>query len=228
MRDELQKRLLIVDDHEVVREGLASALAADERFEIVGTVATGKAALERARQTLPDIALVDLRLPDMRGEDLTREIRQRFPSTAVIVLSTYLGEGTVRASLDAGASAYVTKAAGLPELRAAIDRVISEDGQVDAAAAPQIVKQLHSLVAARMDDSIPTPRQEAVLELAAQGLTNGEIGDRLFISESTVRFHVQKLKEKFSAKTKTELIAKAIRTGFIAPALEDGVPQADL
>lgn len=228
MRDELQKRLLIVDDHEVVREGLASALAADERFEIVGTVATGKAALERARQTLPDIALVDLRLPDMRGEDLTREIRQRFPSTAVIVLSTYLGEGTVRASLDAGAAAYVTKAAGLPELRAAIDRVISEDGQVDGAAAPQIVKQLHSLVAARMDDSIPTPRQEAVLELAAQGLTNGEIGDRLFISESTVRFHVQKLKEKFSAKTKTELIAKAIRTGFIAPALEDGVPQADL
>ena len=224
----MQKRLLIVDDHEVVREGLAAALAADERFEIVGTVASGKAALERARQTLPDIALVDLRLPDMRGEDLTREIRTRFPSTAVIVLSTYLGEGTVRASLEAGASAYVTKAAGLPELRAAIDRVIANDGAVDSAAAPQIVKQLHALVAARMDDAIPTPRQEAVLELAAQGLTNGEIGDRLFISESTVRFHVQKLKEKFSAKTKTELIAKAIRTGFIAPALEDGITQADL
>lgn len=224
----MQKRLLIVDDHEVVREGLASALAADERFEIVGTAASGKEALERARQTLPDIALVDLRLPDMRGEDLTREIRKRFPSTAVIVLSTYLGEGTVRASLDAGASAYVTKAAGLPELRAAIDRVIAEDGATDSAAAPQIVKQLHALVAARMDESIPTPRQEAVLELAAQGLTNGEIGDRLFISESTVRFHVQKLKEKFSAKTKTELIAKAIRTGFIAPALEDGITQADL
>jgi len=224
----VQKRLLIVDDHEVVREGLASALATDERFEIVGTAASGKEALERARQTLPDIALVDLRLPDMRGEDLTREIRTRFPSTAVIVLSTYLGEGTVRASLDAGAAAYVTKAAGLPELRAAIDRVIADDGAVDGTAAPQIVKQLHSLVAARMDDSIPTPRQEAVLELAAQGLTNGEIGDRLFISESTVRFHVQKLKEKFSAKTKTELIAKAIRTGFIAPALEDGVPQAEL
>ena len=219
---------MIVDDHEVVGEGLASALAADERFEIVGTAASGKEALERARQTLPDIALVDLRLPDMRGEDLTREIRKRFPSTAVIVLSTYLGEGTVRDSLDAGAAAYVTKAAGLPELRSAIDRVIADDGAVDGAAAPQIVKQLHSLVAARMDDAIPTPRQEAVLELAAQGLTNGEIGDCLFISESTVRFHVQKLKEKFSAKTKTELIAKAIRTGFIAPALEDGISQADL
>ncbi|MEZ5076831.1 MAG: response regulator transcription factor [Solirubrobacterales bacterium] len=221
------KRLLIVDDHEVVREGLAATLASDERFEIVGTVGTGKAALERARQTLPDIVLVDLRLPDMRGEDLTREIRSRFPSTSVIVLTTYLGEGTVRAALDAGAAAYVTKAAGLPELRAALDRLLSGEGGAGDGAAPQIVKQLHSLVAARMDEAIPTPRQEAVLELAAQGLTNSEIGDRLFISESTVRFHVQKLKEKFSARTKTELIAKAIRTGFIAPALEDGVPQAE-
>lgn len=223
-----QKRLLIVDDHEVVREGLASALAADERFEIVGTAATGKEALQRARQTLPDIALVDLRLPDMRGEDLTRELRTRFPSTAVIILTTYLGEGTVRAALDAGAAAYVTKAAGLPELRSAIERVVEEGDAVNGAAAPQIVKQLHAVVASRMDDAIPTPRQEAVLELAAQGMTNGEIGERLYISESTVRFHVQKLKEKFSARTKTELIAKAIRTGFIAPALEDGVSQAEL
>lgn len=221
-------RLLIVDDHEVVREGLASALAVDERFEIVGTAATGKEALEVSRRTLPDIALVDLRLPDMRGEDLTRQIRKRFPSTAVIVLTTYLGEGTVRAALEAGASAYVTKAAGLPELRAALTRVIADEGvEGETVAAPQIVKQLHSLVAARMDDAIPTPRQEAVLELAAQGMTNGQIGEQLFISESTVRFHVQKLKEKFSAKTKTELIAKAIRTGFIAPALEDGIAEGD-
>jgi DNA-binding NarL/FixJ family response regulator len=224
----MQKRLLIVDDHEVVREGLASALAADERFEIVGTAATGKEALQRARQTLPDIALVDLRLPDMRGEDLTRELRTRFPSTEVIILTTYLGEGTVRAALDAGAAAYVTKAAGLPELRSAIERVIGDGDAVSGTAAPQIVKQLHAVVASRMDDAIPTPRQEAVLELAAQGMTNGEIGERLYISESTVRFHVQKLKEKFSARTKTELIAKAIRTGFIAPALEDGVSQAEL
>jgi DNA-binding NarL/FixJ family response regulator len=223
-----QKRLLIVDDHEVVREGLASALAADERFEIVGTAATGKEALQRARQTLPDIALVDLRLPDMRGEDLTRELRTRFPSTAVIILTTYLGEGTVRSALEAGAAAYVTKAAGLPELRAAIERVMEDGTAANGTAAPQIVKQLHAVVASRMDEAIPTPRQEAVLELAAQGMTNGEIGERLYISESTVRFHVQKLKEKFQARTKTELIAKAIRTGFIAPALEDGVSQVEL
>ncbi|HVW48554.1 MAG TPA: response regulator transcription factor [Solirubrobacterales bacterium] len=224
----MSTRLLIVDDHEVVRAGLESTLAADPRFEVVGTAGTGRAALERARQTLPDIALVDLRLPDMRGEDLTREICRRMPSTRVIIVTSYLGEGAVRAALDAGASGYVTKAAGLGELIATIEMVMAGDSAVEISAAPQIVKQLHKLVSDRAEATIPTPRQESVLELAAQGLTNSEIGEKLFISESTVRFHVQKLKEKFSARTKTELIAKAIRAGFIAPALEDGVPQVEL
>jgi len=214
-------RLLIVDDHEVVREGVAAALAKDERLDIVGTVSSAKEALEVARRTLPDLALVDLRLPDQRGEELTRELRTRFPGTAVIVLSTYLSEGTVQASLDAGASAYVTKAAGLGELRAAIDRVLSGDGP-DAGSAPQIVNQLHALVAARIEEPILTPRQESVLELAAEGLTDRQIAERLHISGSTVGFHMQKLKDRLEARTRTELIAKAIRAGVIALATEDG------
>ncbi|MCW3063804.1 MAG: response regulator transcription factor [Solirubrobacterales bacterium] len=218
-------RILIVDDHEIVREGLRSTLATDPRLEIVGEAATGKEALDVARRTLPDVALVDLRLPDMSGEDLCVRLRDRFPSTAVIVLTTYLSEETVRASLQAGAAAYVTKAAGLPELRAALERVRAGDRVKDAAAGPQIVKQLHDVVASRMADALPTPQQERVLELAAEGLTNHEIGSRLYISESTVRFHIQKLKGKFAARTKTELIAKAIRVGVIAPAAEDCAPQ---
>lgn len=218
-------RLLIVDDHEVVREGLRVSLSTDPRLDVVGTAETGRAALEVARRTLPDIALVDLRLPDMSGEDLTRQFKSRFPSTAVIILTTYLSEETVRGALDAGARAYVTKAAGLPELRAAIDRVMGDGVPVDASNGPQIVKQLHELVAGRMTEAMPTPQQERVLELAAQGFTNHEIGARLFISESTVRFHVQKLKAKFGARTKTELIAKAIRTGYIPPAGEAAAPR---
>jgi DNA-binding NarL/FixJ family response regulator len=95
-------------------------------------------------------------------------------------------------------------------------------------AGPQIDKQLHDLVATRMVDAMPTPQQQRVLELAAHGFTNREIGARLFISESTVRFHVQKLKTKFDARTKTELVAKAIRTGFIAPAGEAGISGSEL
>jgi DNA-binding NarL/FixJ family response regulator len=220
-------RIMIVDDHEIVREGVRATLTADPRIDVVATAASGRDALRCARQTLPDIALVDLRLPDMRGEDLTRDLTRDFPSTAVIILSTYLSEETVRGALEAGASAYVTKAAGLPELRAAIERVARGDRAEGATSGPQIVKQLHSLVTDRMAGATPTPQQERVLELAAQGFTNQEIGSRLFISESTVRFHVQKLKAKFAARTKTELIAKAIRTGFIAPAGEAEVAKTD-
>ena len=213
-------RIMIADDHEIVREGVRSSLSRIGGIEVVAEASTGREALRRVRQTLPDIALIDLRLPDMRGEDLTRELTRDFPATSVIILSTYLSEETVRGALQAGAAAYVTKAAGLPELAAAIERVRAGRSADGAASGPQIVKQLHALVAERMSGATPTPRQERVLELAAQGFTNHEIGQRLFISESTVRFHVQKLKAKFEARTKTELIAKAIRTGFIAPAGE--------
>lgn len=213
-------RVMIVDDHQIVREGVRATLSSDPRIEVVAEAATAKDALRCVRRTLPDLALVDLRLPDMRGEDLTRELVRDFPGTRVIILTTYLSEETVRGALDAGAVAYVTKAAGLRELMAAIERVMEGDVAPGVASGPQIVKQLHSVVNERMSGTLPTPQQERVLELAAQGFTNQEIGSRLFISESTVRFHVQKLKAKFEARTKTELIAKAIRTGFIAPAGE--------
>lgn len=222
-----QVRIMIVDDHEIVREGLRASLTRDPRIDVVAEASTGKEALRWVRRTLPDIALVDLRLPDMNGEELTRELSRDFPGTSVVILSTYLSEETVRGALEAGAAAYVTKAAGLPELVSAIERVMAGEPRLGAVAGPQIVKQLHALVNERMAGATPTPQQERVLELAAQGFTNNEIGDRLFISESTVRFHVQKLKAKFAARTKTELIAKAIRTGFIAPAGEAGLSHQD-
>lgn len=213
-------RILVVDDHEIVREGLTAILEADPEYEIVGTAATGRAAVEQARRTVPDVVLLDLRLPDVSGEDLCRTLRTGFPSTAVVVLTTYLSESTVRNALDAGAAAYVTKSAGLAELRSALQALAAGQKRPHDASGPQIVQHLHELVAQRIGESLPTPRQEQILDLAARGLTNSEIGERLFLSESTVRFHIQKLKEKLGAHTKTELIAKAIRTGVMAPAPE--------
>lgn len=216
-------KLLVVDDHEVVREGLVASLTRNSGYEVVGSVGDGRSALERARRTLPDVVLLDLRLPDVDGVELCRKLRKSFPSTAVVVLSTYLSEGTVRAALDAGASAYVTKAAGLPELTKALSRVAERGLAPTGQSAPEIVNHLHRLVSSRIQGSQPTPQQAKVLELAAQGLTNKEIGAQLFLSESTVRFHLQKLKGKMGARTKTELIAKAIRSGLISPAFEDMV-----
>jgi DNA-binding NarL/FixJ family response regulator len=226
--DHRRLKLLIVDDHEVVREGLVAALREDSRYEVVGSVGDGRAALESARRALPDIILLDLRLPDVDGAALCRRLRKGFPSTAVVILSTYLSEGTVRSALEAGAAAYVTKAAGLPELKSTLERVAARGPGAADESAPQIVEYLHRLVSIRMDVSQPTPQQGRVLELAAQGLTNKEIGARLYVSESTVRFHIQKLKEKVGAHTKTELIAKSIRTGLISPAYEDtAAPDAE-
>jgi DNA-binding NarL/FixJ family response regulator len=211
-------RVLVVDDHEVVREGLTAALSADGQFEVVAAVPTAAAAMTVAGRTRPDVALVDLRLPDSTGGRLCRDLRQRFPATAVVVLSSYVSEDTVRTAMEAGASAYITKSAGLSELRKALAEVVANHPEP---VERQIVGQLHALVSRRGGESRLTPQQERVLELSAEGLTYREIGSRLFISESTVRFHMQKLKAKFNARTKTELIARAIRSGAMAPAAED-------
>jgi len=211
-------RLLIVDDHEVVREGLAAALAADQRFEVVaaaGSAAEGLTALRRVR---PDVAVLDLRLPDMPGDVLCRTLRERLPGMPVVMLSSFASEDTVRAAMDAGASAYISKSAGLGELREILESVAAEPPSAEG---KQIREQLHRMLVGRDDHARATPRQERVLDLVADGLTYQEIGERLFISESTVRFHMQKLKARFGARTKSELIAKAIRGGVIAPPTEE-------
>jgi DNA-binding NarL/FixJ family response regulator len=211
-------RIIVVDDHEVVREGLLATLGSQPGLTIVGVAATGRASIDLVRRTGPDVALVDLRLPDMSGNDVCREIVALAPGTRVVMLTTYLSEAVVRDALTAGAYAFVSKAAGVGKL---VD-VIRECGAPDASRAsqhevPLIVHELHELVAAREGGLRATPQQERVLELAANGLTNREVGERLFISESTVRFHIQKLKDVTAARTRTELIAKAIRAGLISP-----------
>jgi DNA-binding NarL/FixJ family response regulator len=210
-------RILIVDDHEVVREGLVAALSSDANREVVAVASTAEEGVRRAKQTLPDVALVDFRLPDMSGIDLCRRMRQNFPSMALVMLTSYLSEDTVRDTIQAGATGYVTKSAGLTELRRVLARIEDAPGDSRPEGASQIVEQLHRIAHANAGGAGPTPQQQRVLELAAEGLTNEQIGARLFISESTVRFHLQKLKTKLGARSKTELIARAIRKGLLSP-----------
>jgi DNA-binding NarL/FixJ family response regulator len=210
-------RILIVDDHEVVREGLVAALSSDANREVVAVASTAEEGVRRAKQTLPDVALVDFRLPDMSGIELCRHMRQNFPSMALVMLTSYLSEDTVRDAIQAGVTGYVTKSAGLTELRRVLARIEDAPGATHPDGASQIVEQLHRIAHANAGGAGPTPQQQRVLELAAEGLTNEQIGARLFISESTVRFHLQKLKAKLGARSKTELIARAIRKGLISP-----------
>lgn len=212
-------RVLIVDDHDIVRVGLCAAVG--RRYTVVGAVATGGVALEQAPRMRPDVVIADLRLPDMRGEDLCRRLRAALPGVSVVILSTYLSEETVRHALDAGAASYVTKAAGLPELMKVLGSLQEQPGQELQQSASQIVARLHCLIASRASFVSVTPHQESILELAARGLTNEQISNRLYISESTVRFHLQNLKKKLGARSKTDLIARAIRSGVISPAPEE-------
>ena len=207
-------RVIVVDDHQIVRAGVRAALVDDGRFTAIDQAATGEEALSCVRRCPPDLALVDLRLPDMSGEDLARELLREHPGIAVIILTTYLSEATVRGALAAGAVAYVTKAAGLDALMDAIDRVFQGDRGADDQAVPQIVEQLHGVINDRMRPAPLTERQERILRLIEAGCTYEDIGEDLGISPSTVGFHVRRLKSAFGARTNTELVAKAIRTGY--------------
>lgn len=207
---------MIVDDHEVVTEGLTAALSRDERFEVVGVAHTGTEARLLARRTLPDVVILDMHLPDMPGDDACRQLRTVLPSVIVIALSAYLSEAAVRSAMEAGVWAYLTKAAGLPELRANLDRLWNQQREPESRTVPGIVKHLENLVQERSRDQAPTPQQARVLELLARGLTYRRIAEELMISESTVRFHIQKLKVKLGTSSKTELVVQCIRMGIIA------------
>lgn len=216
-------RIIVVDDHEVVRHGLAAALATED-VELVGTAGTAAQALDLARSTRPDLAVVDLRLPDLSGVELVRRLVAARPGIAVVVLSTYLDEVTVRACLDAGARAYVTKSAGVAELRTALRRV-RDDRSARPERAEDVVARMRDLVGARAAARL-TPQQERVLVLVASGLTNQQVADRLYLSESTVRFHLQRLRETVGARTRSELVAKATRLRLVEPwGDEPGVPE---
>lgn len=213
-------RLLVVDDHEVVRAGITAALSQDPSLQVAGVAGSGREALALLPDLRPDVAVVDLRLPDMSGDELCRRLRARLPGLAVVVLSSYLTEPAVRDAVEAGAAGYVTKAAGLAELRAAIEEAAAGTGR--PASVSQIMRRLEGILDDRDGAGAPTPQQARVLALAAEGLTYSEMARRLSISESTVRFHIQKMKIKLGARSRTELVVRAVRAGLVVTPDDEG------
>lgn len=205
-------KLLIIDDHEVVREGLRVALERDDFIEVVGEASTGEEALTAVSELRPDVALTDYRLPDMTGDALCRAILAAQPETRVVVLTTFLNEELVRSCMASGATAFVTKASGIEELRDTLRQI--EHGEI---VEESVSSAVHRLFEHRRASQTLTPRQEHVLTLVADGLTYGEIATRLSISQSTVRFHVQGLKDRLGARSKADLIAIAVRDALILP-----------
>lgn len=208
-------RVLIIDDHDVAREGLKSGLTSKLGSVVVGSVASGAEATSIANPIEPDVAVVDLRLRGESGTDVCRALRKRWPGICVVICSTYRSEANVREAIQAGAAGYATKAQGLDALCETIRQAVACGEDPDTIR--PIERTIRELVDERDASAWPTPQEMAVLKLTAQGMTTDRVAGQLGISASTVKFHLKNVKLKLSARTKGQMVTSAIRRGLISP-----------
>ena len=204
--------MLVVDDQALIREGLATMLGLVEGLEVVGTAADGEAALAMAAATRPDVVLMDLRMPRLDGVEATRRLRAEHPATQVIVLTTYPDDESIVGALQAGARGFLTKDAGVEEIRKAIATVAAGQALLDPGVQTRLVERL----AAPVPEGL-TARELEVLRLIAAGLSNQEIAGRLFISETTVKTHINNLFSKTGVRDRAQAVAYAYSRGLATP-----------
>ncbi len=208
MQNQVLTRVLLVDDHDMVRRGLAVFLLAYDDFELVGEAVNGKEALELCAQLHPDVVLMDLMMPVMDGVTAIQAIRKNFPDIQVIALTSFSEEKLVEASLKAGAIGYLFKNVSVDELANAI-RAASKGQPTLSAEATRILINKTMKPAAPGDDL--TDREREVLKLLVEGRSNPEIAEILSVSRSTVKTHVSHIFEKLGASNRLEAVSLAIR-----------------
>jgi two-component system NarL family response regulator len=200
-------RILLVDDHPLLRDGLRASISAEIDMQVVGEAANGQEALELFREYRPDITLMDLKMPVMGGVQAIQGIRGQFALAKVIVLSTYEGDEDIHRALEAGASTYLLKDTLSKDLVRVIRAVFAGERTLPAPVAQRL--------ADRMLQPALTAREVEVLRLIAQGLRNKEIAGRLGISEETAQSHVRNILSKFGLHDRTEAVAVAVRRGIV-------------
>lgn len=212
----MKTRLMIVDDHEVVRMGLRAALEVEPDFAVVAEAANGREAIEKAKAHQPDIVLMDVRMEGMGGIEACREIRSELPETKVLMLTSFAEEETVVAALLAGAAGYVLKNVARARLLEALRSVARGETLLDSKVTRGVVDKLIGAHAQASDeDDELTAREREVLVLVAQGATNKEIAAKLVVSDNTARNHVSHILAKLGFSRRSEAAAYAVKKGLL-------------
>jgi DNA-binding NarL/FixJ family response regulator len=214
-------RVMLVDDDELMRRGLASVLSSDERIEVVAEADNGRQAVQRARYARPDVVLMDVRMPELDGIAATGELIADAPDARVVILTTFEEEAYILGALRAGASGFLLKRSSPEELIAAIHTVAGGDALLSPSVTRRVIDRMATqpLVAEGTDPRLEelTPREREVLELIAQGLSNSEIAAALTVEETTVKTHVKRVLMKTGARDRVHAVILAYESGVVTP-----------
>lgn len=219
-------RVLIADDDDLMRAGLAELLSADLEIEIVGEASTGREAVERARRLAPDVVLMDVRMPDLDGIAATRELASLVPGARVLILTTFEQDDYIFGGLRAGASGFLLKRTRPEELIAAVHTIAAGDSLLSPSVTRRVIDRMAQQPTPELADKAKleelTPREREVLELIARGLSNREIAAALGVEDSTIRTHVKRILMKLELRDRVQAVMFAYETGVNHPAAGTG------
>jgi DNA-binding NarL/FixJ family response regulator len=208
-------RVLTVDDHRLVREGLTNLLRIHPDIDVVGEASDGDEAVAKARTLDPDVILMDISMPGMNGITATKLIKKEMPRIKIIMLTMLDQEGYVYEAVKSGATGYLLKNTGLEELVKAIKEVLKGGATLHAEAQAQLLKEYVFMARKNQDTYGLSDREIEVLQLLADGMSNKEIAGRLFISTQTVKTHIAHIFDKLGVSDRTEAVAAALRRGLV-------------
>jgi DNA-binding NarL/FixJ family response regulator len=208
-------RLLLADDHRMLREGLRRSMA-ELGFTIVGEARNGAEAVDLAAAVQPDVVLMDVTMPELDGVEATRQLKARLPGTCVIMLTMHADQDVLAEAIRAGANGYLVKDCSVDEIALAIDAVVIGETALSPRLAASMLAEVRRQDSAGRADRVITPREEEVLQLIADGCSTPEVAEQLFISQKTVKNHLASIYQKLDARDRTQAVLQAVRMGIVS------------